>query len=470
MLVRCLTVAVVLLSASLAFACPFCSTQGQTLAGELASADMIVVATLKSSEQDPNDFTKSKSVFKIDQAIKPHPVYKAGDTFTVARYIQQVKKGEEPKLLLFCYVNHDPADAQLAAVASAAVFAGYRNVSVDAYRGDEIKPDSTLPKYLADTFALRDKDAATRLKFYFDHLETPELFVSTDALMEFGNADYKDVRPVAEKLPADTLLKWIKDPNTAPSRFGLYGMLLGHCGKAEHAAAIRKLIDDPDNAFSLGLDGMLAGYTLLDPKGGWELIRGIAADRKRDFSTRYAALRTVRFFHEHRAGRDQAGPVARRDEDAGRPGRHRRHRHRRPAEVEGVGRDQLRPRVRRPGDAQLAHHQAGAAAVRHPGGRGRQGGREGVRGQGPRRQPGPGEGDGRTAAGRDAEDGDDDAGGEEVSERVGGTGFQACVRTHRLGSLCHRNSARIACASSCPRSFPFSASPTPSPARSAGRT
>ena len=300
MLVRCLTVAVVLLSASLAFACPFCSTQGQTLAGELASADMIVVATLKSSEQDPNDFTKSKSVFKIDQAIKPHPVYKAGDTFTVARYIQQVKKGEEPKLLLFCYVNHDPADAQLAAVASAAVFAGYRNVSVDAYRGDEIKPDSTLPKYLADTFALRDKDAATRLKFYFDHLETPELFVSTDALMEFGNADYKDVRPVAEKLPADTLLKWIKDPNTAPSRFGLYGMLLGHCGKAEHAAAIRKLIDDPDNAFSLGLDGMLAGYTLLDPKGGWELIRGIAADRKRDFSTRYAALRTVRFFHEHR--------------------------------------------------------------------------------------------------------------------------------------------------------------------------
>ncbi len=300
MLVRCLTVAAVLLSASLAAACPFCSTQGQTLAGELASADMIVVATLKSSEQDANDFTKSKSVFKIDQAIKPHPVYKAGDTFTVARYIQQVKKGEEPKLLLFCYVNHDPADAQLAAVASAAVFAGYRNVSVDAYRGDEVKADSQLPKYLADTFALKDKDAATRLKFYFDHLEVPELFVSTDALMEFGNADYKDVRPVAEKLPADTLLKWIKDPNTAPSRFGLYGMLLGHCGKAEHAAAVRKLIDDPDNAYSLGLDGMLAGYTLLDPKGGWELISGIAGDRKRDFSTRYAALRTVRFFHEYR--------------------------------------------------------------------------------------------------------------------------------------------------------------------------
>src|SRR4051812_5567884 len=94
-----------LYGAGTAAACPFCSTQGQTLAGELASADMIVVATLKSSEQDAKDFTKSKSVFHIDTVIKAHPVYKAGDSFPVARYIQQVKKGEEPKFLLFCYVN-----------------------------------------------------------------------------------------------------------------------------------------------------------------------------------------------------------------------------------------------------------------------------------------------------------------------------------------------------------------------------
>lgn len=301
MLVRRLFAATVLaIAASVATACPFCSTQGQTLAGELASADMIVVATLKSSEQDAKDFTKSKSVFHIDTVIKAHPVYKAGDTFPVARYIQQVKKGEEPKFLLFCYVNHDPAEAPTAAVASAGVFATYRNVSVDAYRGDELKADSKLPKYLEKSFQLKDKDSATRLRFYFDHLEDPDILVSADAYMEFGNADYPDVRGLAEKLPADTLLKWLKDPNTAPSRHGLYGMLLGHCGKAEHAPAIRKLIDDPDNAYSVGLDGMLAGYTVLDPKAGQELLAGVIADRKKDFSTRYAALRTVRFFHTYR--------------------------------------------------------------------------------------------------------------------------------------------------------------------------
>jgi hypothetical protein len=294
------TLLFILSSVATATACPFCSSQGQTLAGELASADMIVVATLKSSEQDPQDFTRSKSVFAIDKVIKPHSAFEKATSFPVARYIQQVKKGAEPKFLLFCYINNDPADAARSAVASGMVFAQYLKASVDAYRGDEIKADSKLPDYLEQTFALKDKDQPTRLKFYFDHLESPELFISTDALMEFGNADYKDVRPVAEKLPADTLLKWIKDPNTSPSRFGLYGMLLGHCGKAEHASAVRKLIDDPDNAFSLGLDGMLAGYAMLDPKAGWEHLRGIAGDRKKDFSTRYAALRTIRFFHEFR--------------------------------------------------------------------------------------------------------------------------------------------------------------------------
>ena len=280
--------------------CPFCSSQGQTLAGELTSADMIVVATLKSSEQDAQDFTRSKSVFTIDRVIKPHTSYAAKESFTVARYIQQVKPGAEPKFLLFCYINNAPNDLPTSAVASGVVFARFQNASVDAYRGDEIKADSKLPEYLEKTFALKDKDQPTRLRFYFEYLESPELFISTDALMEFGNADYKDVRPIAEKLPADTLLKWIKDPNTSPSRFGLYGMLLGHCGKAEHAGAVRKLIDDPDNAYSLGLDGMLAGYLLLDPKTGWELLRGIIGNQKKDFTTRYAALRTVRFFHDYR--------------------------------------------------------------------------------------------------------------------------------------------------------------------------
>jgi hypothetical protein len=287
--------------AAVACACPFCSTQGQTLAGELASADMIVVATVVSSERDPNDFTKSRTTLKVDKTVKPHPAFEKQAELTIPRYIPVEKGKAAPQLLLFCYVNTDAADAAVAAAASAsAVFPQYRNATVDAYRGDEIRAKSKLPDYLEEARRLQAAAPLKRLRFYFDHLEDDDLFISSDAYMEFGNADYKDVSELAKSLPADTLLKWLKDPNTNPARFGLYGMLLGHCGKSEHAATLKKLVADPDNAFSMGLDGMLAGYVLLDPKGGWELLAGIAGDRKREFTTRYAALRTVRFFHDHR--------------------------------------------------------------------------------------------------------------------------------------------------------------------------
>jgi hypothetical protein len=300
MLTRLLAAAIALAFPAAALACPFCSSQGQTLAGELTAADMIVVATVVKAERDPNDFTKSRTDLKIDKVIKPHPAFESKE-ITIPRYIPIEKGKDAPQLLLFCYVNTDTTDPLVAAVASAAaVFPKYRNATLDAYRGDEIRAKSKLPDYLEEARKLQTASPQKRLEFYFKNLEDEDLFISSDAYMEFGNADYKDVKEVAKGLPADTLLKWLKDPNTAPSRYGLYGMLLGHCGKEEHAATLKKLIADPDNAFSLGLDGMLAGYVMLDPKGGWELLAGIAADRKKEFTTRYAALRTVRFFHDHR--------------------------------------------------------------------------------------------------------------------------------------------------------------------------
>lgn len=296
-----LTVAALLLAAVPAAACPFCSTQGQTLANELNSADMIVVATVVKAIQDPADFTKSSTELRVEKTIKPHPAFADATTFSVPRYIPTPKGEAPPKVLMFCYVNTDPADAGHAALASVpAVFPQYRKATIDAYRGDEIKPNSKLPDYLEQARKLQTAPTKDRLKFYFDNLEANDLFISSDAYMEFGNADYKDVKPLAATLSPDTLTKWLTDANTAPSRYGLYGMLLGHCGKAEHAATLKKLIADPDNAFSLGLDGMLAGYLLLDPKGGWDYLSGLAADRKKEFTTRYAALRTVRFLREHR--------------------------------------------------------------------------------------------------------------------------------------------------------------------------
>jgi len=98
----------------------------------------------------------------------------------------------------------------------------------------------------------------------------------------------------------EQVLKMLKDPNTSIARFGLLGLLLGHCGKESHGKFLKEFIDDPKVKQATGLDGLLAGYVLLDPKDGLAYLAGIIMDPKEDFLVRYAALRCLRFFWEYR--------------------------------------------------------------------------------------------------------------------------------------------------------------------------
>jgi hypothetical protein len=76
--------------------------------------------------------------------------------------------------------------------------------------------------------------------------------------------------------------------------------MLGHCGKDDHAKLLRQMLDDPQKRLTSGVDGILAGYTMLKPKEGWEYSRDVLKDPSKDFMFRYAALRAARFFWEFR--------------------------------------------------------------------------------------------------------------------------------------------------------------------------
>ncbi len=180
------------------------------------------------------------------------------------------------------------------------IFFNVVNGDIDPYRGVAVSTDSKLPEYVKGALDVRTKDSATRLKYFFNYLESPELEISADAYNEFAMAEYKEVAEVAPKLPADTVMKWLKDPNTRASRYGLYGMLIGHSGKPENAKELRKLLDDPERKFSSGLDGMLMGYTLLDKAAGYEYLTKLIADSNSEFLVKHAALKTLRFFWEYR--------------------------------------------------------------------------------------------------------------------------------------------------------------------------
>lgn len=277
---RCLPALIVLgliaLFAAPSPACPFCSMQGQTLTGEVAQAGMVLYGSLTNAKRDGD--SEGTTDLVIDSVVKDNEILGKRKTITLTRYVDPPEGGKY-KYLVFCDV-----------------FKG----RIDPYRGFAVKSDSDLPKYLKGALAVKDKAPGERLRYFFDYLDNSDAEISNDAYKEFANADYKDYRDMAASLPADKIAGWLKSDATPAFRYGLYASMLGHCGKPEHAKVLRTLLEDPEKMASSGVDGILAGYVMLQPKEGWKFVRDVIADPKKDFSIRYASLRAARFFWDSR--------------------------------------------------------------------------------------------------------------------------------------------------------------------------
>jgi hypothetical protein len=254
--------------------CPFCSMQGQTLTGEVAQASMVLYGTLTNAKEEGEGSTD----LVIDTVVKDNEILHNRKTITLPRYVPQPTDGKY-KYLVFCDV-----------------FKG----KIDPYRGMAIKADSDLPKYLRGALAVKDKQPNERLRFFFDYLDNSDSEISNDAYKEFGNADYKDYRDMAASLPAEKIVAWLQSKATPAFRYGLYASMLGHCGKPGHTKVLLSLLEDPEKPATSGVDGILAGYVMLKPQEGWQYVRSILTEPKKDFMLRYAALRAARFFHDSR--------------------------------------------------------------------------------------------------------------------------------------------------------------------------
>ncbi len=264
--------------ASGASACPFCTMQGQTLTQEVGQASMVLYGSLENAKPSTSgDFNGGTTDLVLDAVVKKHDWLGDKKVVTLNRYVPQTDP--KFKFLVFCDI--------------------YKG-NVDPYRGMPVKADSDIVKYLDGAMKVKDKEVGARLRFFFDYLDNADVEISNDAYKEFGNADYKDYRDMAKSLPADKIAGWLKDPKTPQFRYGLYASMLGHCGKEEHAELLRGLLDDAQKRSLSGVDGILAGYTLAKPKEGWEYIQSILKDPSKEFTLRYAALRTVRFFWDSR--------------------------------------------------------------------------------------------------------------------------------------------------------------------------
>jgi hypothetical protein len=272
--VRLLTALLALLgSAWAASACPFCMDErGPTLVGDFDQALLVVFGHFGKAHEDGSE---RSSDFVIEKVLKPHDIIKGKTTVRVPKAVDRVGS----KFLLFCDVYKD---------------------RIDPYRGIEVQESSELLKYLNGAMSAKTKSAPERLRYCFDFLNSPEIEVSLDAYREYARADYKEYKDIAKTLPADTLAGWLQDEKTAPYRYGLYASLLGHCGTVKHAAILRSMIDDPEKRKGSGIDGLIAGYVMLEPDKGWQYLHSFLEDTQKPFLMRYAALRTVRFLWDQR--------------------------------------------------------------------------------------------------------------------------------------------------------------------------
>src|SRR6266850_7470325 len=227
--------------------CPFCMEErGPTLMGDFEQAAMVLVGSFKNPRAGAG-FEEGTTDFVIERALKTNDLIKDKKIITLPRYINQPKN----KFLIFCEV--------------------YKK-NVDPYRGEELQADGEMVKYLSGGLTLKDKSPGDKLRYCFDFLNSPEFAVALDAYREFARADYKEYKDMAKKLDPKVLAAWLEDPKTPPYRYGLYASLLGHCGTAEHAKLLRKMIDDPEKSKGSGIDGMLASYIMLEPKEAWAYL------------------------------------------------------------------------------------------------------------------------------------------------------------------------------------------------------
>jgi hypothetical protein len=266
-----------------ASACPFCGMQGQTLTQEVDQAALVLYGKMKNARLANPGLEGGVTDLVLDPAhgvIKPHPWVADKKVVAIPRYIPTGKEEGVP-FLVFCDV-----------------FRG----KLDPYRGLPVKAGDEVPRYLKGAVSVKEKKTPEKLKFFFDWLQNEDLEIANDALKEYGNSSYEDFRQMVHAIPADKVAEWLQDRNTPGYRVGLYASMLGHASKkpAEHAKLLRTLIDDPEKQVSSGVDGILAGQVLLQPREGLEYLRGLLSNPKREFPLRYAALKAVRFFHDSR--------------------------------------------------------------------------------------------------------------------------------------------------------------------------
>jgi len=282
----------VLLAATPARACPFCSAVSLTFAQEIAQSETAVIARLV--EPPPATALEPaatgplpKGKFEVVEVLKGGDlVAAAGHAGADMKPIETIMLDEQPVGTTFLLMGVEPPGL----VWSSPIRVGERAI---AY----LKKLGELPEKGPD-----------RLAFFMGHLEDEDETLTRDAYDEFAVAPYEDVKGLKDKMDAARLLSWIEDPKVPANRRRLYATMLGVCGTPAEAERIAAILEGKGVAADApevrnGLDALIACHVALEGEKALDLVDRLflaraGQDQEVPFTETYAAVMALRFLGE----------------------------------------------------------------------------------------------------------------------------------------------------------------------------
>lgn len=271
-----LAAVLLMLGAGRARACSLCvsALTQATLSEELSRCSVVAVGTLANPKftQTPGaPLGAGTTELHLEKAIKG----KVERVVTIPRYLPVLDAKNPPRFL---------------------VFLTDRDGKLEVVHGVSLKTPIVV-EYLAGAEQARGKGRIAALQYYGQYLDHAEETIAHDAFVEFAKSKDDEVGQVARLLSAPRLRQLLANPDLESERLSLFAFMLGACGEAKDAAYFREVLRQPSEAAERGMDGILAGYIMLDPAAGWKQAYALLGDSKQRFPVRYGALRMMRFFH-----------------------------------------------------------------------------------------------------------------------------------------------------------------------------